>query len=63
MNLPGDAVLFLDVFNGFLLKADGQLWHKDNLPMIHVYTFSPGESVEEARTLVIQRVLDVMPAF
>lgn len=48
MNLPGDAVSFCDVFTGFLLKADQTIWNSANLPLVHVYTFSLGETVEEA---------------
>jgi tRNA (guanine37-N1)-methyltransferase len=63
MNLPGDAVLFLDVFNGFLLRADNTIWNCSNLPVIHVYTFSEGDSMIAAKQLVMDRVKCVLPLF
>jgi tRNA (guanine37-N1)-methyltransferase len=44
MNLPGDAISFCDVFTGFLLKADPTIWNLTNLPLVHVYTFSLGDT-------------------
>jgi len=46
MNLPGDAISFLDVFNGFIKKANPKIWNITNLPIIHVYTFESGETTE-----------------
>ena len=44
MNLPMDAVEFLDCFAGAFLKADENIWMGKNgkfdLPMIHVYGFT-----------------------
>lgn len=36
MNLPVDAVEFLDVFKGFLVRSN---WKEEELPMIHVNGF------------------------
>jgi len=63
MNLPGDAILFLDVFNGFLKKADCNIWNTTNLPMIHVYTFESGETLGIVQDKLSERVKDVMPGF
>lgn len=63
MNLPGDAVSFLDVFNGFLKKADKTLWNAEKLPMIHVYTFEAGENMEIVKDKITERVKTVLPAF
>jgi hypothetical protein len=45
MNLPMDAVEFLDVFVGLFNKADPQIWQSNDekeiiLPLIHVYGFT-----------------------
>ena len=39
MNLPGSAIEFLDVFDGFLINSDRKVWTIENLPVVHVYTF------------------------
>ena len=45
MNLPMDAVEFLDCFIGSFNKVDEEIWRNDEtgkieLPMIHVYGFT-----------------------
>lgn len=45
MNLPVDAVEFLDCFIGAFNKADKEIWLRPNeeeiaLPLIHVYGFT-----------------------
>ena len=47
MNLPVDAVEFLDVFIGLFKNANPKVWYADpndpktlQLPMIHVYGFT-----------------------
>ena len=48
MNLPMDAVEFLDCFNGAFNKVDDTIWKNQSgqydLPMIHVYGFTNEES-------------------
>jgi tRNA (guanine37-N1)-methyltransferase len=43
MNLPASAVEFLDAFHG---AFDPETWAGRPLPLVHVYTFSKGESNE-----------------
>ena len=40
MNLPADALEFLDVFDGLFMNADPTIWNESNLPIIHVYGFT-----------------------
>lgn len=40
MNLPMDAVEFLDVFVGLFKHANSLIWNENNLPIIHVYGFT-----------------------
>ena len=56
MNLPADALEFLDVFKGLMREADPAIWNADNLPMIHVYGFSNGETMEEAKKEMVERI-------
>ena len=45
MNLPKDAIEFLDVFVGLFRHCKENVYHKDNLPIVHVYAFAKvGES-------------------
>lgn len=45
MNLPKDAIEFLDAFRGAFNNSD--LYNKDNLPIVHVYGFSNAENPKE----------------
>jgi len=56
MNLPVDAVEFLDVFCGLFEKADKNIWNYDNLPIIHVYAFTEQEEIEEAKKALCARI-------
>jgi len=47
MNLPVDAVEFLDVFTGLFKQASKEIWNQDNLPMIYVNGFDAGKTPEE----------------
>ena len=40
MNLPKDAIEFMDVFIGLFKGCKDNIYNKDNLPMIHVYGFA-----------------------
>jgi len=63
MNLPADAVEFLDVFKGFLHYANKDTWNVNNLPMIHVYGFESGEEVNEVKDKFVQRIKAAMDSF
>lgn len=56
MNLPGSAVEFLDVFQGFLLKANETYWNEHNLPTIHVYTFISNEDDDNYREVIVKKI-------
>ncbi len=56
MNLPVDAVEFLDVFCGLFVAADKQVWNESNLPIIHVYAFTEQGEKEEAKTALCARI-------
>lgn len=60
MNLPVDAIEFLDVFRGFLLKAK---WTEDELPMIHVNGFVVAQDEEESKTKMAERIAKILPNF
>jgi hypothetical protein len=47
MNLPVDALEFLDIFSGFLNNANEKFWNLNNLPIVHVYCFATGDTEEE----------------
>ena len=40
MNLPKDAIEFLDVYIGLFKNCKENIYNKNNLPMIHVYGFA-----------------------
>ena len=40
MNLPKDAIEFMDVFVGLFKGCKDNIYNKDNLPMVHVYGFA-----------------------
>ena len=40
MNLPKDAIEFLDVFIGLFNNTNKEIYSKDSLPIVHVYAFS-----------------------
>jgi tRNA G37 N-methylase Trm5 len=53
MNLPKDAIEFLDVFIGLFKGCKENIYNKDNLPIIHVYGFaktnSDSDPIEELK--------------
>ena len=56
MNLPVDAVEFLDVFIGLFREVkDGNLWG-DFLPMIHVYGFTYEQTRDKALDYFVERI-------
>ena len=64
MNLPVDAVEFLDAFIGLFNEANPLIW-KDHLPMIHVYGFSFHHDLDKAKEYFVERIGKAMhfPAF
>ena len=40
MNLPKDAIEFMDIFVGLFKGCKNDIYNKDNLPLIHVYGFA-----------------------
>ena len=40
MNLPKDAIEFMDIFVGLFKGCKDNIYNKDNLPIIHVYGFA-----------------------
>ncbi len=61
MNLPMDAVEFLDCFIGSFTNADETIWKnketgKIDLPMIHVYGFTNEPTHESALAFFVKRI-------
>ena len=44
------------MFSGLFKEADPSIWSATNLPMIHVYGFSNGETLEEAKKEMVERI-------
>ena len=68
MNLPVDAVEFLDAFIGLFNRCDPEIWTVDNeikLPLIHVYGFTYEATHEKALEFFTKRIGEAMhfPAF
>jgi len=47
MNLPKDALEFLDVFVGLFKNTKKEIYNKNSLPVIHVYGFSNARDPQE----------------
>jgi hypothetical protein len=63
MNLPVDAVEFLDVFIGLFKTANPKVWWSDpkdpnsiELPLIHVYGFTNEKDREAALKYFVERI-------
>jgi len=63
MNLPVDAVEFLDAFIGLFNHANPKVWCKDptdittiELPLIHVYGFTFAKEKDEALKYFVERI-------
>jgi tRNA G37 N-methylase Trm5 len=56
MNLPMDAVEFLDVFIGLFKHGNPEIWNENNLPMIHVYGFTMESDKEKAKEFFVSRI-------
>jgi len=68
MNLPVDAVEFLDVFVGLFNQCDPEVWtvgDEIKLPLIHVYGFTYEPTTEKALIYFTKRIGEAMnyPAF
>lgn len=66
MNLPVDAVEFLDVFRGLFCNANPKVWEdlsnpgKIKLPMVHVYGFTFESEREKALEYFLERMKKAM---
>ena len=67
MNLPVDAVEFLDVFIGLFDHANFKIWrdpssdsHKIKLPTVHVYGFSFEADKQKAMDYFVDRIQKAM---
>jgi tRNA (guanine37-N1)-methyltransferase len=47
MNLPKDAIEFLDVFRGIFKNTKKNIYSKDDMPYVHVYGFSNAKDPKE----------------
>lgn len=61
MNLPVDAVEFLDAFIGLFNNANPKVWSDPQtgelkLPMIHVYGFTFHHEEEQAKAYFVERI-------
>jgi len=56
MNLPMDAVEFLDVFTGLFKEASREVWNEENLPVIYVNGFDTGKTPEEVNNNFLDRI-------
>lgn len=61
MNLPGDAITFLDMFYGFFKNSDKN-WENKELPLIHVYSFSESDE-EKSKDILTKRIKEILPNF
>ena len=70
MNLPMDAIEFLDVFIGLFNQANLDIWDKEckpegwktgkGLPLIHVYGFTlENQDIDKAREFFVKRIGEV----
>ena len=63
MNLPMDAVEFLDAFIGLYNNCDPEVWKVDGkaqLPLIHVYGFTQEAEKPKAKTFFAKRIAQAM---
>ncbi len=61
MNLPVDAVEFLDAFIGLFKNANPKIWNDNEtgelkLPMIHVYGFTYHHDENQAKAFFVERI-------
>lgn len=64
MNLPVDAVEFLDAFIGLFDNANPKVWSQNGssnpdhfkLPMIHVYGFCQYSEIDKAKQYFAERI-------
>ena len=60
MNLPMDAVEFLDVFVGLWNKCEPEVWEHTSLPTIHVYGFTKEATRDKALQYFCTRIGEAM---
>ena len=61
MNLPVDAIEFLDVFFGFLNNANKDIWNENNLPIIMVNGFVTGDDDSDCKERMVKRANELLP--
>jgi tRNA G37 N-methylase Trm5 len=59
MNLPMDAIEFLDVFIGLFKYANKEIYSPESLPLIHVYGFTMESDKTLAREFFVKRIAKV----
>lgn len=61
MNLPANAIEFLDVFRKIYLKNEGDLAHVTKMPTVHCYTFTKEEEPEKYSAEIL--TVRILPKF
>jgi tRNA (guanine37-N1)-methyltransferase len=59
MNLPKDALEFLDVFVGLFTNTKKEIYNKTNLPIVHVYGFSNAKDPKKDLLERIAKAFDI----
>jgi tRNA (guanine37-N1)-methyltransferase len=59
MNLPKDAIEFLDVFIGLFRNTKKEVYNKANLPIVHIYGFSNAKDPKHDLLDRIAKALDM----
>lgn len=62
MNLPVDAIEFLDVFQG-IFSQNRNVWNYQNLPFVHVCGFDAGKDIAEVEFNIVERISNVLKGF
>ena len=63
MNLPADAVEFLDVFRGIMAGKEFEHWKGKALPFVRVYAFDTGETDAQVKKNIAERIGKVYGEF
>lgn len=59
MNLPKDAIEFLDVFVGLFKNTNKEIYSKDSLPTVHIYGFSNAVDPKQELTERIGKAMNI----